>query len=150
MRDLVAPESERTRNILSAIINFIQFTEERGGFVKRLRSQSAAAVEERDSARIRVEELRKKVSDLKYISSFCYSCQIPPFPFSCESSCTQQMYFRAQRAEEEERCRILREENVKKTNNIITIKNAQAKVVQNGDALKKQKSALNRQRVCVV
>ena len=66
IRDLVFPEPERTRNILSAIINFIKFAEERGSFLKNLREQSTSAIEERDAMRTQVEEMRQKVADMKY------------------------------------------------------------------------------------
>ena len=64
-RDLVTPEPERTRNILSAIINFIKFAEERGTFLKNLRDQSTSALEERDAMVQQAAELREKVEEIK-------------------------------------------------------------------------------------
>lgn len=65
MKDLVFPESERTRSILSAIINFIKFCEEREVFLKKLRDQSSAALEERKSVAAQVAETRRKIAEIK-------------------------------------------------------------------------------------
>lgn len=66
MRDLALPESERTRNILSAIINFIKFAEERGTFLKKLRDQSTSALSERERIEQQVAELKQKIAEIKY------------------------------------------------------------------------------------
>lgn len=66
MRDLALPESERTRNILSAIINFIKFAEERGTFLKKLRDQSTSALSERERTEQQVAELKQKIAEIKY------------------------------------------------------------------------------------
>lgn len=65
MADLTQPEPERTRNVLSAIINFVKFAEERGPFLKKLRDQFTAATEERERLSLDVLELRKKVTFVK-------------------------------------------------------------------------------------
>lgn len=76
MRDLVFPEPERTRNILSAIINFIKFAEERTPFLKKLRDQSSSALEERDRTKQKVEELRQKIAEIKCVASFGCLCRV--------------------------------------------------------------------------
>lgn len=59
------PEPERTRNILSAIINFIKFAEEREHFVKKLRDQSITAQEERERTSQNIIELKRKIAEIK-------------------------------------------------------------------------------------
>ena len=68
MRDLALPEPERTRNILSAIINFIKFAEERGGFLKKLRDQSASALTERERMEQQAAELKQKIAEIKCVA----------------------------------------------------------------------------------
>ena len=65
MRDLIFPEPERTRNILSAIINFIKFAEERGTFLKKLRDQSTSALEEKERLTHEIEEIKRKIEEIK-------------------------------------------------------------------------------------
>lgn len=71
MRDLVFPEPNRTRNILSALINFIKFAEERASFLKKLRDQSVQAVEERVSMTQKVAELKQKIAEIKWVNMSC-------------------------------------------------------------------------------
>ncbi|THH11642.1 hypothetical protein EW145_g515 [Phellinidium pouzarii] len=121
MRDLILPEPERTRNILSAIINFIKFAEERGSFLKKLRDQSTSALAERERMEQSVTELKQKIAEVK-----------------------------KQREADEPRCRALREENAQIGKVIIAIQNAKAEVSKEVDARKKDKSILSRQRENIV
>ncbi len=68
MRDLVAPETQRTRLILSAFVNFIRFAEEREVFLKELRDKSQRTIEERDRMKQQVEELRAAIEKRKYVA----------------------------------------------------------------------------------
>ena len=70
IRDLVYPEPERTRNILSAIINLIKFAEERDGFIKKLREQSVSAQMEREQTLQKIDELKEKIAEIKWVA-FC-------------------------------------------------------------------------------
>ena len=67
LRDLIFPEPERTRIILSAIINFIKFAEERATFLKTLRDQSVQAVEERERMIQSVAEMKQKIEEIKWV-----------------------------------------------------------------------------------
>lgn len=69
MNDLVFPEPERTRTILSAMINFVRFAEEREVFHKKLRDESAGAIEERDRVAEQVAELKERIAVIEYV--FC-------------------------------------------------------------------------------
>ncbi|KAI5122463.1 hypothetical protein M0805_008774 [Coniferiporia weirii] len=117
IRDLTLPEPERTRNILSAIINFIKFAEERGSFIKKLRDQSTTAVTERERVDQEVAELKQKIAEIK-----------------------------KQREVDEPRCRALRDENSHIGKTIIAIQNAKAEVSKEVDARKRDKSVLSRQK----
>ncbi|KAH8114618.1 Nuf2 family-domain-containing protein [Phellopilus nigrolimitatus] len=117
MRDLVSPEPERTRNIMSAIINFVKFVEERGGFLRKLRDQSTSALEERERMQHKVAELKQKIAEIK-----------------------------KQRQADEPRCLALRKDNDQIGINILAIQNAKAQVSREVDARKKDKSELSRQR----
>lgn len=63
MMDLVSPNFGRTHKILSAIINFGRFSEERLSFVERLQQQYTKASEERDDLQQEILDLRQKLSD---------------------------------------------------------------------------------------
>lgn len=76
MRDLVLPEPERTRNILSAIINFIKFAEERGSFLKKLRDQSISGFEEKERMTHMVAELRQKIAEIQYVAKYVINVMI--------------------------------------------------------------------------
>lgn len=62
--DLVYPEPERTRLILSAIINFIKFAEENEAFLKGLQQQAIGMVEERDGLGGRGAEVGERVGGI--------------------------------------------------------------------------------------
>lgn len=64
-KDLAFPEPERTRSILSAIINFIKFCEEREIFLKKLREQSSAALEERTTLAQQVLAMKQRIHEIK-------------------------------------------------------------------------------------
>ncbi|KAL5501596.1 NUF2 [Sanghuangporus vaninii] len=117
MRDLVFPEPERTRNILSAIINFIKFAEERAPFLKKLRDQSSSALEERDRTKQKVEEMRQKIAEIK-----------------------------KQREADEPKRLALKQENEELKKRMVRIKDAKTEVSREVDARKKDKSALSRQK----
>jgi len=121
MKDLVFPESERTRSILSAIINFIKFCEEREVFLKKLRDQSSAALEERKSVAAQVAEMKRKITEIKQ-----------------------------QREKDEPRCQELQEENARLTTGLIEAKSAQGSLLNEFNSLKKNKSALSTQRESLV
>ena len=65
MKDLVFPEPERTRSVLSAIINFIKFCEEREIFLRKLRDQSIAALDEREKLAEQAVELKQRIAEIK-------------------------------------------------------------------------------------
>lgn len=117
MRDLIFPEPERTRNILSAIINFIKFAEERGTFLKKLRDQSTSALDERERLTHEIAEIKKKIEEIK-----------------------------TQREADAPRCLQLTEENNKIMARVLELQNARAEVSKEVEARKKDKSALSRQR----
>ncbi|KLO15739.1 hypothetical protein SCHPADRAFT_849077 [Schizopora paradoxa] len=117
IKDLVFPEQDRTRSILSAIINFIKFCEEREEFLSKLRVQSTAALEERERVGTQVVDLQRKIAEIKQ-----------------------------QRLRDEPRCQQLRDENAKLTKGLIEAKNAQAALLNEFNTLKKNKSALNTQK----
>ncbi|GJJ12032.1 hypothetical protein Clacol_006272 [Clathrus columnatus] len=65
MMDLVAPTYARTHRILSAIVNFGRFSEERYSFIERLQQQHLKASEERDDLQQQVIDLRQKIQEHK-------------------------------------------------------------------------------------
>jgi len=69
MMDLVSPNFVRTRTILSAIINFGRFSEERLPFVEGLQQQYTKASEERDDLKHEIEEMRQKLDAHKCVLS---------------------------------------------------------------------------------
>ena len=68
--DLVSPNFGRTHKILSAIINFGRFSEERLPFVDGLQQQYTKASEERDDLQQEILDLRQKLSNHAYV--VCY------------------------------------------------------------------------------
>lgn len=65
MMDLVAPTYARTHRILSAIINFGRFSEERYSFIERIQQQGLKASEERDDLQQQIIDLRRKIDEHK-------------------------------------------------------------------------------------
>lgn len=65
MMDLVAPTYARTHRILSAIINFGRFSEERYSFIERVQQQGLKASEERDDLQQQIIDLRRKIDEHK-------------------------------------------------------------------------------------
>jgi Nuf2 family len=63
MMDLVSPNFGRTHKILSAIVNFGRFSEERLPFVDRLQQEYTRASEERDELQQEILDLRQKLTD---------------------------------------------------------------------------------------
>ncbi|KAF8482328.1 Nuf2 family-domain-containing protein [Gautieria morchelliformis] len=63
MMDLVSPNFGRTHKILSAIVNFGRFSEERLPFVERLQQEYTRASEERDELQQEILNLRQKLTD---------------------------------------------------------------------------------------
>lgn len=67
--DLAFPESERTRHILSAFINFIKFNEQIDPLFERLRGKSKAAVEKRRKAEKEVIDITQKYEIIECVVS---------------------------------------------------------------------------------
>lgn len=65
--DLVSPNFVRTHKILSAIINFGRFSEERLPFVEGLQQQYTRASQERDELLDDIKEMRQKLEDHKCV-----------------------------------------------------------------------------------
>jgi kinetochore protein Nuf2 len=65
-RDIAAPESDRTGNILAAFINFMRFAQQRAGFVQNLREKSDGILEERNQASQELAKCREKISAMKF------------------------------------------------------------------------------------
>jgi kinetochore protein Nuf2 len=61
-KDLTAPDPSRTRNILSAFINFIKFTEQRQPFINSLRNESARLAEERATVLRQLDITRRELA----------------------------------------------------------------------------------------
>lgn len=61
-KDLTAPDPSRTRNILSAFINFIKFTEQCQPFINSLRSESARLAEERATVSRQLDITRRELA----------------------------------------------------------------------------------------
>ncbi|EJC97997.1 uncharacterized protein FOMMEDRAFT_143487 [Fomitiporia mediterranea MF3/22] len=121
MRDLVFPEPERTRNILSAIINFIKFAEERAPFLKKLRDRSVSALSEKERTAQRVAELKQKIDEIQ-----------------------------KQREKDEPRFKALKQENEQLEKVIEAVVLAKHEVAREVDMRKKEKSVLNRQREGII
>lgn len=64
-KDLYLPDPERTRVILSAFINFINFAEQRTPFLADLRERSTTVIEERKQVAQELAELQHKLNTLK-------------------------------------------------------------------------------------
>lgn len=65
MMDLVAPTYARTHRILSAIINFGRFSDERYSFIERLQQQYSKASEERDELQQQIIDMKQKIDEHK-------------------------------------------------------------------------------------
>lgn len=61
-KDLYAPDPARTRNILSAFINFIKFTEQCQPFISQLRQESARLADERVEVSKQLESTRRELA----------------------------------------------------------------------------------------
>ncbi|TDL15664.1 hypothetical protein BD410DRAFT_101642 [Rickenella mellea] len=118
MKDLVAPETQRTRLILSAFVNFIRFAEEREVFLKELRDKSLRTIEERDRMKQQVEELRAAIEKQK---------------LEAEKSRPQ--------------CSALKQENEELRKGLLDTKGDLNKVVDEVAELRDKKKALSRQKV---
>ncbi|KAF7311680.1 hypothetical protein MKEN_01071600 [Mycena kentingensis (nom. inval.)] len=113
-KDVWAPEQGRTALILSAFINFIKFTEQFcAPFVKKLRGASDAVVVGRE----------RVARDLEQVDGAIRAV-------------------RARMAEDEPKCRELREENASTCAKLFAVKDMQQKYVQQVEALKTEKTGL--------
>lgn len=65
MSDLYDPTPDRTINILSALINFCKFIDEREPLFSTLRQKSLDAMEERDQLAYKLEEMQTKVGEIR-------------------------------------------------------------------------------------
>lgn len=66
IKDLVQPEKTRTMNSLSAVINFVKFTEEQVEFVKDLQAQSNLRYEQHQKVVGDNQLLAGRVDALRY------------------------------------------------------------------------------------
>ena len=69
LKDLVHPDPERTRTILSAIINLAKFSDEQEDRLKALRDQSTNMIEERIQVTREIEDLRRQVAEIKFVQT---------------------------------------------------------------------------------
>ena len=67
IKDLGQPEKGRTMNILSAIVNFVKFSEEQADLIRSLQSQDIYALEEQDRLIEEINVIQKKVDEIKYV-----------------------------------------------------------------------------------
>lgn len=63
--DLYIPETERTRNILSAFINFMKFNEQLDPLFSRLRAKSKTAVDKRVATETEYQDSSRKLEVLE-------------------------------------------------------------------------------------
>ena len=71
MRDLIFPKPDRTRSMLSALINFVKFALQQESDPRKFREKSVAALAERDRLTLEVGELRRKIKEIQ-----CVVCPI--------------------------------------------------------------------------
>jgi len=64
-KDIITPTSERTRLILSALINFVKFSEQCMPFVSKLRGKAADLIRERESVSDERARLQTQLAELK-------------------------------------------------------------------------------------
>jgi kinetochore protein Nuf2 len=65
MRDLILPDPERTRSMLSALINFVKFALQQEQDLRKFRDHSVAALTERDRLAVEANELRRKIGGIQ-------------------------------------------------------------------------------------
>ena len=65
LRDVIKPEGVQVRRILSAIINFAKFREERMTVFEQYTQKIEEYMQRRDSLQFQNAELRERVSSLK-------------------------------------------------------------------------------------
>lgn len=138
MMDLIDPTFARTHKILSAIINFGRFSEERLPFIERLQEQSIKANEEKAELEQRILDLKRKLADHKYVlHSATYS--------------TFALYFgfRAQSKADEPICAQLAVENQTLSAKLRDLFEEQNALVQEADALKLDRDKLIARKVCI-
>ncbi|KAF8892658.1 Nuf2 family-domain-containing protein [Infundibulicybe gibba] len=112
--DVTSPEPERTHHILSGFINFIKFTEQCcNAFVSDLRNRSESILVERDRVAEKLSTIRQKIKAME-----------------------------DKIAEDEPRCRALKEENVALRAKLYQTKEHQKTTVEAVEALKAEKNAL--------
>lgn len=73
-KDLSAPDPARTRNVLSALINFIKFTEQCQPFISSLRNESARLVEERATVVRQLGMTKRELAAARSVDSFRSYC----------------------------------------------------------------------------
>ncbi|KAI0034709.1 Nuf2 family-domain-containing protein [Vararia minispora EC-137] len=112
-KDVVLPESKRTRLIFSAFINFVNFSEQHADEISRIREEAEHAAKERE----------RQVDDLGRIRGEIAGIQ-------------------CQRARDEPRANVLRQENAAITAELIAMQELQTRVLAEIDALKSEKSSL--------
>lgn len=64
-KDVSFPETERTRHVFSAFINYVKFYEQCEPFTTRLRNRSAAVLQEREKVVQQREEIQQKIATLR-------------------------------------------------------------------------------------
>ncbi|KDQ60560.1 hypothetical protein JAAARDRAFT_553066 [Jaapia argillacea MUCL 33604] len=116
-RDVTFPEPERTRDNLSAFVNFVKFSEQCSQFLNGARSKDGEVMQERESLALRIQERRSKLDALK-----------------------------AQRALDEPKCEELKRERADITAKLIQYKEFNTNQVKASEKLKAEKGDLLRRR----
>jgi kinetochore protein Nuf2 len=66
-KDIFTPTAERTRLILSALINFVKFSEQNTPLVVKLRGKAADLIEEREDVSHERTRLEAQLRQLKFV-----------------------------------------------------------------------------------
>jgi len=68
-KDLTAPQAERTRSVLSGLVNFLKFTEEYCEEIAFTQRESATQlVLERDRMEQKIVEVQEAIAQLQYVA----------------------------------------------------------------------------------
>ena len=67
LSDIHSPDADRTIKILSALINFSQFKNERESFTNGLQDASRNAFQERDRLAREIGEMKAKIATIEFV-----------------------------------------------------------------------------------
>ena len=70
-KDVVVPDAKRTRNIISAFVNFVNFYEQNAPIATELQERSGQFVQERDRIVAEGDRIRSELGSIECVGAIC-------------------------------------------------------------------------------